>query len=53
MRSASGHVQRVDVAGLRPDEVETEQTARDAQFERLVEWAREVSKKTGIPLKGF
>jgi len=24
MRSASGHVQRVDIAGLRPDEVETE-----------------------------
>ncbi len=30
---------------------ETEQAARDAQFERLLEWAREVSKKTGIPLK--
>ncbi len=29
---------------------ETEQAARDAQFSRLVEWAREVSKKTGIPL---
>ena len=35
----------------RLDEVETEQTARDAQFERLLEWAREVSKKTGIPLR--
>lgn len=29
---------------------EAEQAARDAQFSRLVEWAREVSKKTGIPL---
>lgn len=28
----------------------TEQAARDAQFARLVEWAREVSKKTGVPL---
>lgn len=23
------------------------------QFERLLEWAREVSKKTGIPLKNL
>ena len=37
----------------RLDEVETEQTARDAQFERLLEWAREVSKKTGVPLKNL
>lgn len=37
----------------RLDEVETEQAARDAQFERLLEWAREVSEKTGIPLKGL
>lgn len=27
-----------------------ENAARDAQFARLVEWAREVSKKTGVPL---
>lgn len=27
-----------------------EQAARDAQWNRLVEWAREVSKKTGVPL---
>ena len=32
---------------------EDEQTARDAQFERLLEWAREVSKKTGIPLRNL
>jgi len=35
----------------RLDDIETEQSARDAQFERLLDWAREVSKKTGIPLK--
>lgn len=29
---------------------EDEQAARDAQWNRLVEWAREVSKKTGVPL---
>lgn len=28
----------------------TEQAARDAQWNRLIEWARDVSKKTGIPL---
>jgi uncharacterized protein YdcH (DUF465 family) len=27
-----------------------ENAARDAQFARLLEWAREVSKKTGVPL---
>jgi len=37
----------------RLDDCETEQAARDAQFDRLLEWAKEVSKKTGIPLKGF
>jgi phage shock protein A len=34
----------------RLDEVEIEQTARDAKFERLARWAKEVSEKTGIPL---
>lgn len=29
---------------------EIEQASRDAQFARLVVWAREVSKKTGVPL---
>lgn len=29
---------------------DVEQAARDANFDRLVEWAREVSEKTGIPL---
>lgn len=35
----------------RLDDIETEQSVRDLQFERLLEWAREVSRKTGIPLK--
>lgn len=35
----------------RLDDNETERSARDLQFERLLEWAREVSKKTGIPLR--
>lgn len=29
---------------------DTEQAARDAQWNRPLEWAREVSKKTGVPL---
>lgn len=37
----------------RLDEVETEQIARDRQFERLVEWAHKVSEKTGIPLENL
>ena len=37
----------------RLDDNETEQSARDYQFERLLEWAREVSKKTGIPLRNL
>lgn len=37
----------------RIDSYETEQSSRDAQFERLLAWARKVSKKTGIPLEGF
>jgi hypothetical protein len=34
----------------RLDDNEIEQAARDLQFNRLVEWAREVSKKTGVPM---
>lgn len=53
---------RGDIGQLRaaPDDMakyisdnDTEQAARDAQFERLLEWARKVSEKTGIPLEGF
>ena len=32
------------------DTIETEQAARDTQFNRLLERAREVSKSTGVPL---
>ena len=35
----------------RLDDNESNQSARDLQFERLLEWAREVSQKTGVPLK--
>lgn len=37
----------------RIDKYEQEQAARDRQFERLLEWARKVSKKTGIPLENL
>lgn len=37
----------------RLDDSEIEQSARDLQFGRLLDWAREVSKKTGIPLKNL
>lgn len=35
----------------RIDRYETEMTARDNQFAKLLEWARKVSEKTGIPLE--
>ena len=35
----------------RLEEVEVENGARDARFDRLLDWARGVSAKTGIPLK--
>jgi len=34
----------------RLDDSEIEQSSRDLQFDRLLSWARHVSKKTGIPL---
>jgi len=37
----------------RLDSMELEQHARDAQFERLVAWAKKVSEKTGIPLENI
>lgn len=40
----------VDAFVKRLDDYEAEQAARDAQFARLLEWAREVSKKTGVPM---
>ena len=35
----------------RIDRYETELAARDRQFEKLLEWARKVSEKTGVPLE--
>lgn len=35
----------------RIDRYETERTARDSQFQKLLAWARKVSEKTGIPLE--
>jgi septal ring factor EnvC (AmiA/AmiB activator) len=46
-------INTIDAFVKRLDEVEVEQTARDAQFDRLVEWAKKVSEKTGIPLKNL
>jgi predicted ATP-dependent protease len=37
----------------RIDKYEIELAARDAQFQRLLDWARKVSKKTGIPLENL
>ena len=45
-RTIDGFVKRVD-------DLETENTARDAQFARLLDWARKVSAKTGIPLENL
>lgn len=43
----------VDGFMKRLDEIETEQMARDRQFERLLAWAHKVSEKTGIPLENL
>lgn len=39
----------LDGFAKRIEDNEVENAARDAQFERLLEWARKVSVKTGIP----
>ena len=43
----------VDAFIKRLDDNDVELAARDAQFERLLDWARKVSKKTGIPLENL
>jgi septal ring factor EnvC (AmiA/AmiB activator) len=43
----------IDSFVKRLDDNETEQTARDYQFEKLLAWARKVSEKTGIPLENL
>jgi hypothetical protein len=37
----------------RLDDNETEMSARDYQFEKLLAWARKVSEKTGVPLENL
>ncbi len=44
-------VNTIDAFVKRLDDNETEQTFKDRQFDRLLEWARKVSAKTGIPLE--
>lgn len=46
-------LQTIDTFIGRIDRYETEQVARNSQFNRLLEWARKVSEKTGIPLKNI
>ena len=43
----------IDAFLKRLDDSEVEQASRDAQFAKLLDWAREVSAKTGIPLKNL
>lgn len=43
----------IDKFLARIDTYETEQAARDSQFNKLLEWARKVSAKTGIPLENI
>lgn len=43
----------IDSFVKRLDDTEIEQAARDRQFDRLLDWARKVSEKTGIPLENF
>ncbi|MEK9196200.1 MAG: hypothetical protein AAB914_02415 [Patescibacteria group bacterium] len=46
-------LQTIDGFVARIDAYETENKMRDRQFERLLEWAHKVSKKTGIPLENL
>lgn len=43
----------IDTFIARINHYETEQAARDSQFEKLLVWARKVSEKTGIPLENL
>jgi hemerythrin len=46
-------ISTIDTFIGRIDSYESEQVARDGQFERLLTWARKVSEKTGIPLENL
>ena len=41
----------LDGFASRIENTEVEQAASDARFEKLLSWAKDVSKRTGIPLK--
>lgn len=43
----------LDKFAKRLDDHEIELAARDNQFEKLLDWARKVSEKTGIPLENL
>ena len=43
----------IDSFVKRLDDAEIEQASRDLQFDRLLKWARKVSKKTGVPLNNL
>ncbi len=43
----------LDAFVKRLDDNESEMTARDSQFDKLLSWARKVSEKTGIPLENL
>ena len=46
-------INTIDGFVKRLDDQETENAARDVQFERLLDWARKVSVKTGVPLENL
>lgn len=52
-RSHDRLLNTVDGFISRIDRYETEMTARDRQFQKLLEWAHRVSEKTGIPLENL
>lgn len=43
----------IDSFVKRLDDEEVNNLVRDRQFDRLLEWARKVSEKTGIPLENL
>lgn len=53
MQSLTGFLTTIDGFLARIDHYETENAARDHQFEKLLVWARKVSDKTGIPLENL
>ncbi len=52
-KSLDNLINTIDGFVKRLDDVETEQAMRDRQFDRLLEWARKVSEKTGVPLENL